>query len=746
MTAPPLSSPGAPIRGTVDAENPWPGLLSFREVDEPFFRGRTFESEALVRLVDRQRLSVLFGLSGLGKSSLLRAGVFPRVRQQNILPVYIRFDFSAEAPGIAAQTKATIAREAMASGVEAPPARNGETLWEYFHRQDADFWDRRNRPVLPLLVLDQFEEFFTLGRRDSAAAAASDTFLAELGDLVEGRCPAALKARLDADPAQAREFSFGKHRYKVLLGLREDFLPELEGLRERVGLFTLNRMRLRRMNGEAALQVVSQARDLVAPDVAERIIRFVAVSEKGEIPLSELLVEPALLSVVCRELNNKRRERGEPKITAGLLEGSQKMILSDFYERSVADLGPGVRAFMEERLLTVSGFRNSEALENALGWPGVSREAIERLVERRLVRIEDRAGVPRLELTHDLLTGVIGTSRDRRRAREAQERERRALAQLRRSQRVAAGFLFLSLLAGGAALWAALAQRRAHKDESRAQQDEVNLRKSLDAYNELQRKQENAEKQHQDVEQALREVTKQQGALIASLQEAVSQVRRDANARTRQALSQADTQQKQAQAAVKQLQEAEQAKKQAEEIAAQARREAAQSIEAYSQLKWIPSSGSGPPKGAYQGGQDQGRAVYVCRGRYQGSLHPGGTVGGNCSIGWDGREVLLSTYEALLSAGPLKWVPGGAIPWNAVAGGEEKGLPLYVCRGSYQGGLYPGKVVRGNINGEVLVCNIAAGGKEIVFCPTCSDRQLKGLDSTLRERIVLDPYQVLTWQ
>jgi hypothetical protein len=746
MTAPPLSPPGIPALGTVDAQNPWPGLLSFREVDEPYFRGRTFESEALVRLVNRQRLSVLFGLSGLGKSSLLRAGVFPHVRQRNILPIYIRFDFSAEAPGFAAQVKAAIAREATASQVEAPPAQSGETLWEYLHRQDADFWDRRNRPVLPLLVLDQFEEFFTLGRRDPDATAAGDTFLAELGDLVEGRPPATLKARLDADPAQAREFSFGQHRYKVLLCLREDFLPELEALRERVGLFTLNRLRLRRMNGEAALQVVSQAPDLVAPDVAESIVRFVAVSEKKETPLGELLVEPALLSVVCRELNNKRRERGEPKITAGLLEGSQKMILSDFYERSVADLGPEVRAFMEERLLTVSGFRNSEALENALGWPGVSREAIDRLVRRRLVRIEDRAGVPRLELTHDLLTGVIATSRDRRRALEAQERERRALAQLRRSRQLAAGFLVLSFLAVGGALWATLAQRRASKDEERVQQDEVNLRKALDAFNELQRKQENTEKQHQEVEQALRELNKQQAALIASLQEAVSQVRRDANARTRKALSQAETQQKQAQAAVKQLQEAEQAKTKAEEIAAQAQREAAQKVEAYSQLKWIPSSGSGPPKGAYQGGHDKGGAVYVCRGQYQGSLHPGGTRGEHCSIGWDGKEALLSSYEVLLSAGPLKWVPGGAIPWNAVAGGEEKGLPLYVCRGSYQGGLYPGKVVRGNINGEILVCNIGVGGKEIVFCPTCSERQLKGLDRSMRERIVLDPYEVLTWQ
>src|SRR5262245_39495833 len=61
---------------TVNADNPWPGLLSFREADREFFEGRRTETEDLFRLVMRERLTVLFGLSGLGKSSLLQAGLF----------------------------------------------------------------------------------------------------------------------------------------------------------------------------------------------------------------------------------------------------------------------------------------------------------------------------------------------------------------------------------------------------------------------------------------------------------------------------------------------------------------------------------------------------------------------------------------------------------------------------------------------------------------------------------------------
>ena len=65
----------------VDADNPWPGLASFTEAGRDFFFGREKETEELVRLVHRNTLTVLFGQSGLGKSSLLHAGVFPLLRE-----------------------------------------------------------------------------------------------------------------------------------------------------------------------------------------------------------------------------------------------------------------------------------------------------------------------------------------------------------------------------------------------------------------------------------------------------------------------------------------------------------------------------------------------------------------------------------------------------------------------------------------------------------------------------------------
>jgi hypothetical protein len=430
----------------IDADNPWPGLLSFSEQDSGFFKGRDHETEDLFRFVLRERLTVLYGISGLGKSSLLQAGLFPRLRPENIFPVYLRLDFSAASPDLVGQVLGSMVREAEritalpdAQRIEAPGAKPGETLWEYLHRHDNDFWNERNRPLMPALVFDQFEEIFTLGRQDASRKAASADFLEQLADLVEGRPPARLRAWIDQHPDEAGAFDFDRHYYKVLLGIREDYLPELETLRTSMPRVALNRLRLRRMNGEAALLVVNQAARLFddnvpEPKVPERIVRFVAADQES--PLKELQIEPALLSVFCSELNNKRKENHQDKITPELLQGSQQQVIADFYERSTRDLAPEVRTFIEDHLLTVSGFRDSVALENALGM-GISEETIKKLVDRRLVRQEDRGGSKRLELTHDLLASVVRASRDARRQREAAEEEKAALLAEQERQRQA---------------------------------------------------------------------------------------------------------------------------------------------------------------------------------------------------------------------------------------------------------------------------------------------------------------------
>jgi WD40 repeat protein len=425
MTIP--SARQASDTGTVDADNPWPGLAAFREADQHFFQGREAVVDALTRMILRARLTVLHGVSGLGKTSVLRAGLFPRVRREYMLPIYVRLSHAEDSATHAEQVRDAIQFSASTAGIEAPPVSGSETLWEYFHRKTARFWDARNRIVTPLLVIDQFEELFTIGRATAERRARTDLFLAELSDLVEGRPAPDVRARLERDPEEALGFSMTDQPCKVLISLREDFLPDLAALRDRIPAIAETIYRLQAMTTDEALRVVEvSGGDLVDRPVAEEIVRFVASAKvdadaTGEPPV----VEPALLSVFCRELNNKRRVQGGDKITADLLETKRTAIISDFYERTIAEggLSPAVRVFVEEKLLTESGFRDSVAEEQALRTPGVTREDIDTLIARRLLRREDAGtrGRSRLEVTHDVLAEAVRVSRDRRRLHEKEQ-------------------------------------------------------------------------------------------------------------------------------------------------------------------------------------------------------------------------------------------------------------------------------------------------------------------------------------
>src|SRR4051812_48471769 len=118
------------VTALVDPDNPWPGLSSFTEETRALFFGRDKETDELSRLVSRETLTVLFGQSGLGKSSLLQAGLFPLLRESDHLPLYLRLDHSSvigtPSPALADQVKAALNAEFAAAKVDAPALGSDE--------------------------------------------------------------------------------------------------------------------------------------------------------------------------------------------------------------------------------------------------------------------------------------------------------------------------------------------------------------------------------------------------------------------------------------------------------------------------------------------------------------------------------------------------------------------------------------------------------------------------------------------
>src|SRR6187549_4192674 len=99
------SSTAGTASSTVDPQHPWLGLASFTEETRAYFYGREDEVAELGRRVQRKLLTILFGQSGLGKTSILRAGIVPRLKPEGYCPVYVRIDYSPESPEPSEQIK-----------------------------------------------------------------------------------------------------------------------------------------------------------------------------------------------------------------------------------------------------------------------------------------------------------------------------------------------------------------------------------------------------------------------------------------------------------------------------------------------------------------------------------------------------------------------------------------------------------------------------------------------------------------
>ncbi|MGB8504371.1 WD40 repeat domain-containing protein, partial [Mycobacterium sp.] len=351
-----------------------------------------------------------------------------------------------------------------------------------------------------MIVLDQFEELFTLGERVPDLVRE---FRNDLGDLAENRIPADLAARIDHDEAVAARFHLRSHNYKLLISLREDFLPDLEGWRQLIPALGRSRVRLLRLRAGEALDAVHKpAAHLMTGALACRVVGIIAgedlhragedLHRDGDTAGADVEhrrdhlgasdVEPALLSLFCRELNEERKRRGQPHFDEQLVEDAKRDILSNYYSSCVRDLPPRVADFIESELITEKGFRNSYAREDAVP-SHLTDDELARLIRSRLLRLEDRYGAQRIELTHDVLTGVVREHRDRRRAEEDAEEEKAALAARAERERLA--------------LEQAAAQREAkleaEKQRQQAELRDAELRAAQDRERAAQEKQATAE-------------------------------------------------------------------------------------------------------------------------------------------------------------------------------------------------------------------------------------------------------------
>jgi WD40 repeat protein len=412
-------------------ESPYKGLASFEdsELDALLFFGREREIAAVAANVLANRLTVLYGPSGVGKSSLLGAGVARRLRETSGAPVVVH-DTWAEDP--AARLIASVHAECGELGataglvdtVAAAAQRSGE-----LH-----------------LLLDNFEEYILYHGLEGPLSATLPELLRRPG-----------------------------LRVNVLLALRDDALAELDDFAGRIPELFSNLLRLDRLDREAGraaiLGPLARYSELAGEQFTAEDALVEAVLDEAS---TDSGVEAPYLQLVLERLWEREREEGSSVLRLATLRaiGGARAVVREHVQGALDSLPLAEQeaaARVVRQLVTPSGRKvshePSDLAEYADVEDGELRRLLERLGRERIVRgVNGMQGAPtRYEIFHDVLGPPILAWQAEQQLRRERIRARR---QRRRLYAIIGASLFALAVVAGIAVFA-LVQRSDARTQAR---------------------------------------------------------------------------------------------------------------------------------------------------------------------------------------------------------------------------------------------------------------------------------------
>ncbi|MCY7323671.1 MAG: caspase family protein [Phormidesmis sp. CAN_BIN36] len=234
---------------------PYMGLRAFAEEDSKYFYGREGLTRKLIQEVGHQSCLAVVGASGSGKSSIVQAGLIAQLRQGKQVPGSEQWWIGQMRPGD--RPLESLARRLVDPGSEKEKTLQHQQIEGILHQGAEGFvyWLRSRPEPVVVLVIDQFEELFTLAATDDR-----QQFL----DLILGAV------------------NYASDRFKLILTLRADFIsPCLE-------------------IPELAL-ILQRSSVLVPPYLTENDYREVILRPAEQVGLQ---VEPGLVEVLLQELDH----------------------------------------------------------------------------------------------------------------------------------------------------------------------------------------------------------------------------------------------------------------------------------------------------------------------------------------------------------------------------------------------------------------------------------------------------------
>lgn len=418
----------------------YPGIYSFSSKQQSLFFGRKQDINKLLTLIEVEAQVLLYAKSGIGKTSLLNAGVVPRL-SETYLPIPIRFyawDKDKSAP---VQNILTALKNRFPEAFDKPDTSLSELTAGY-----NELWYAFKQIQLHLgtdkcfvLLFDQFEELF------SYPAEQIEDFKNQLYEATKVNLPNPVvqqisqKRKEKASLYTRESLALLKQPMfiKPVYSIRTDRLALLDRLVDRLKNIRVNFHELLPLDEEGARQSIvgpAQAGEefvsknfSYTPEALEKIIRF--LSENGE-----KSIETTQLQIICEQIEkNEVVKGGKLSITVQEIPDF-KDVFRNFYLNAIARL-PVSQQKQGSLLVENELIRNEQRIsldeeicKDEKESHAVLQDTLDILVDARLLRGEPNSfGRISYELAHDTLIAPIQEVADEKhiKERERQIEEKR---------------------------------------------------------------------------------------------------------------------------------------------------------------------------------------------------------------------------------------------------------------------------------------------------------------------------------
>lgn len=318
-------------------KNRYPGTQPFTAEQKDLFYGRKQETDDMMKRIRFQQMVVLYGKSGLGKSSLLNASIKPKVEASNIAEVFaVRFNAWTEG----AETPLSKTASAFLSSGKFQTSPNLSDASPTFNTlepiADGTLWyAAKARQIATekqrfLLVFDQFEELFTY------PDAAIQEFKESLAELMRAGLPKRIEENIKnlALSDDDLDTLYETADIKVLFAIRSDRMHLLDKLSDVLPDILRHCYELKALIEDDAKEAMtipaSLTGDFDVPPFTytegglKNILSFLK-DEDGR-------VEAIQLQTLCQAFERTIKREGQSITAADTPEDKLKAIIDDYYQ------------------------------------------------------------------------------------------------------------------------------------------------------------------------------------------------------------------------------------------------------------------------------------------------------------------------------------------------------------------------------------------------------------------------------